>query len=153
MRNMDVAYDRATPTPSSTKVYEVQRHSEGRWLVDTVSDDREVAIALAKSLMGGRRAPSGVRVMAVMMTDNGKFSEVSVYRSTMLDKEGEAAPAPKPKIEAKPKPAQEQREFKHAERPKEAAKKKAFGIVQTLQFAFGLGVVLAALEALNLMMR
>jgi hypothetical protein len=152
MREMALPYDRAVSAPSSTKVYEVQRHSEGRWLVDTVSDDREVAIALAKSLMGGRRAPSGVRVMAVMMTDNGKFSEVSVYRSTVLDKGAEPAPAPRPKIEAKPKPVPE-REFKHSDRPKEAKAKKGFGVVQTLQFAFGIGVLLAALEALHLMMR
>jgi hypothetical protein len=149
-----MALPSARTSDAPAKTYEVQRYTQGRWTVDAVSDDKEMAIELAKSLMGARRPPSGVRVMSVMISDTGKFSEVSVYRSTMADQGREAAPAPKPKIEAKPKAQAESRDFKHSGQAPAAAKKSGFRkFLFALQMAFGLGVTLAAGEALYLMMR
>jgi len=151
---MALPLDKEIAPPQVTRTYEVQRHTEGRWLVDSVSDDKDVAIELAKTLMSGRRPPSGVRVMAVMLTDSGTFSEVSVYRSTMLDQGREAAPKPKPKIEAKPARAGEQRDFKRSDRPPAPKPKGKFqNLIHTLQLALGIGVMLAGVEALYLMMR
>jgi hypothetical protein len=138
-----------------TRTYEVQRHAQGRWIVDTVSDDKEMAIECAKNLMAGRRPPSGVRVMSVMLSDTGKFSEISVFRSTMADQGREAAPASRPKVEAKPKTPTESRDFKHSGQGAAAVAKKRplRNLFFALQIAFGLGVTLAAAEALYLMMR
>jgi hypothetical protein len=143
------------PPPRASRTYEVQRYSNGRWTVDTLSDDKDVAVELAKSVMGGRRPPSGVRVMAVELRDDGKFSEVSVYRSTMID-QARTEPQPvKSKAAAEPKPHNETRDFKHGERgPQEVKTKSGFkNLMRTLQLAFGLAATLAALQALHLLMR
>jgi hypothetical protein len=143
-------------TPRTTRTYEVQRHSQGRWMVDSVTDDKDVAIEMAKSLMNGRRPPSGARVMAVELKDTGKFSEISVYRSTMVDPGRDEAQPLRPKIDATAKTSTETRDFKHGERPQAPAKEKSSGIrnlIRSLQLAFGLAATAAALEALHLLMR
>jgi hypothetical protein len=141
--------------PSTTRTYEVQRHSQGRWMVDSVTDDKDVAIEMAKSLMNGRRPPSGARVMAVELKDTGKFSEISVYRSTMADQSRDEAQPAKPKIEATAKANNETRDFKQGGRPQAPAKEKESGIkslIRSLQLIFGLAATAAALEALHLLM-
>jgi hypothetical protein len=141
--------------PRASRTYEVQRFSFGRWTVDTLSDDKDVAIELAKSIMSGRRPPSGVRVMAVELRDDGKFSEISVYRSTMID-QARSEPLPgKPKAASDPKAHNETRDFKYGSRGPEEVKTKAGfkNLLRTLQLAFGLAATLAALQALHLLMR
>lgn len=153
---MALPSEKESVAPSApARTYEVQRHAQGRWIVDSVSDDKEMAIELAKSLMSGRRPPSGVRVMSVMLSDSGKFSEISVYRSTLGDQGREAAPAPKPKVDVKAKAPTETRDFHHSGHPAAAIAKKSplRNLFFALQCAFGLGVTLAAAEALYLMMR
>lgn len=142
--------------PGRVRTYEVQRHEKGRWIVDTLADDKEVAIESAKMLMTGRRPPSGVRVMAVELKDSGKFSEISVYRSTIADGGRDEAPAPRPKIEVKAKPTAEMRDFTHAERSAPAQEVKGSGFknaVRALVLAFGVGAALAAFQALRVLMR
>ncbi len=140
--------------PRGSRTYEVQRYSFGRWTVDTVSDDKDFAIEMAKSVMSGRRPPSGVRVMAVELRDDGKFSEISVYRSTMIDQGRPEPQAPKPKTTAEPKGPNETRDFKRSGRAPEEMKRGGFkSLLWSLQLAFGLAVMLAALEALHLLMR
>lgn len=141
--------------PRASRTYEVQRYSFGRWTVDTVSDDKDVAIEMAKSVMSGRRPPSGVRVMAVELRDDGKFSEISVYRSTMIDQARSEPQAAKPKAASEPKAQNETRDFKHGARGLEEAKTKSGfkNLLRTLQLAFGLAATLAALQALHLLMR
>lgn len=143
-------------TLQAHRTYEVQRHTQGRWTVDTVSDDKEVAIELAKSVMSGRRPPSGVRVISVELRNDGKFSEVAIYRSTMMDQNREEASAAGPKIGTKPKSGAEARDFSHSGRPRGAGSERArrlWNLVRTLQLVFGLAATLAALEALHLLMR
>jgi len=84
------------------RTYEVQRLSGGRWLLDSVGDDKKVAIAMANALMKSGRAPLGVQVMAVQRSADGQFSEVRVYRLT--PEEQQAATAAQVKANAPPKP-------------------------------------------------
>ena len=142
-------------TLEASRTYEVQRHTQGRWTVDTVSDDKEVAIELAKSVMSGRRPPSGVRVISVELRDDGKFSEIAIYRSTMMDQNREEAPPARPKVETKPQSGTDVRDFNHSGRPRDAAGVRGgfWNLMRTLRLAFGLAATLAALEAVRLLMR
>jgi hypothetical protein len=144
------------PLSAPSRTYEIQRLSQGRWTVDSVSDDKEMALELAKALMRSRRAPTAARVMSVISTESGKFSEISVWRSGQPEPQREAQPAPKPKAEAQAKPAaNEVGDFKHTgEHPAPPPKKsKMRNVVYALQAAFGLGISLAAAEAVYLLMR
>lgn len=142
--------------PAAKRTYEVQRHSQGRWTVDTVSDDKDVAIELAKSVMNGRRPPSGVRVISVELRDDGKFSEIAIYRSTMMDQNRDEAQPARPMNEARPKRVAQTRDFDHSHRPRGADGRPSgrfWNLMRTLQLAFGLAATVAALEALRLLMR
>ncbi|HKT19772.1 MAG TPA: hypothetical protein VJR47_17105 [Stellaceae bacterium] len=137
------------------RTYEVQRLSQGRWIVDSVSDEKEMALMLAKSLANGKRGQGGVRVMSVMATERGKFSEISVWRSGQPEPVREAAPAPKAPPEAPAATVNQTGDFKHTgghpAPPSETSPLR--NVVYALQAAFGLGVSLAAAEAVYLLMR
>ena len=140
--------------PKTTRTYEVQRHSAGRWMVDSVSDDKDVAIELAKGLMTGRRPPSGVRVMAVELKESGKFSEISIFRSTMTDQSRDEAAPSKPRTDAKPKGGNEGRDFKQTAKPAQEKKRSTFtNLLRSVQIAVGLGLTFAVIEAVRLLMR
>ena len=143
-------------TPTTTRTFEVQRHAQGRWVVDTIADDKDCAIELAKELMNSPRPPSGVRVMAVELTDTGKFSEISVFRSTKADQGRDELQPVRPKIEATAKTNTETRELKQSGRPHAPAKAKSSALknlLRALYTAIGLGSGLAAAEAIRLLMR
>ena len=144
--------DATLSAPSRT--YEIQRLSQGRWTVDSVSDDKEMALELAKALMRSRRAPTAARVMSVISTESGKFSEISVWRSGQPETVREAPQAPKAAPEA-PAKHTEVGDFKHTgEHPAPPPKKSGMrNVVYALQAAFGLGISLAAAEAVYLLMR
>ena len=141
------------PLSAPSRTYEIQRLSQGRWTVDSVSDDKEMALELAKALMRSRRAPTAARVMSVISTESGKFSEISVWRSGQPEPQREAPPAPKAAPEA-PAKNTEIGDFKHSgEHPAPAKKSSMRNVVYALQAAFGLGISLAAAEAVYLLMR
>jgi hypothetical protein len=77
---------------SSARTFEIQRISGGRWMLDTVSDDKQIAINLANALLRSGRAPMGVQVVAVMDAGGGRFKEVQVYRATPQDQPNNDAP-------------------------------------------------------------
>ena len=81
--------------------YEIQRLSNGRWLLDSVADDKDVAIAMAQGLLGSNRAPAEVRVSAVKIQLDGTFSEVVLFHAT-----AEEQRASKSKADAVAAPAQ-----------------------------------------------
>jgi hypothetical protein len=83
------------------RTYEVQRLSGGRWLLDSVGDDKKVAISMASALMKSGRAPLGVQVMAVTKKPDGQFSEVRIYRLT--PEEQQSADAAQAKANPQPK--------------------------------------------------
>ena len=121
------------PTPATTKAqasrtYEIHRKSGGRWIVDSIADDKQIAIRMANALLKTGRAHGGVKVMAVTQGPDGEFRETQIYQATP-DSQPSAAPgqaptpsAPRAKIRierAKPDPASA------ASTQRGAAKKKA----------------------------
>ncbi|HUN47872.1 MAG TPA: hypothetical protein VMU85_15180 [Stellaceae bacterium] len=151
------------PPPSkgsggSTRTYEIQRYSGGRWMLDSVADDKEMAVAVAKSLTSGSRAASSVRVMAVQQFDDGQFSEVTVYRSTPIDDHNAEAVVRKLKVEDEVKAFREQRDFerKHKDDPPPAPKPRKKGrfadFILALQLAFGIGLTITAIQMLRIVM-
>jgi hypothetical protein len=72
------------PAGSATgRNYEIHRCVGGRWTLDSVSDEKDVAMAMAKSLLESNRAPSEVKVVVVQQKHDGQFTEVAIYRATI----------------------------------------------------------------------
>ncbi len=139
---------------ATTRSYEIQRFSSGRWMLDSVSDDKDVAIAMAKSLMASGRAPSGVRVMSVQHNQAGEFSQITIFRRTPGEPVGSETGTLKSKVVSTTKPAQEKRDFKlgspaHLAQPK---KGRFADLLFALKLAVGIGITLAAFQALRLML-
>lgn len=137
----------------ATRSYEIQRYSGGRWVLDSVSDDKEVAVSMAKALTDGPRAPAGVRVMSCQYNDDGTFSEFTVFRATPLDEHNAEAQARRIRVEEEVKTAREQRKRK-AKVPAPAKKQRRFSeVILALELAFGIGITLTALQMLRLALR
>lgn len=68
--------------------FELRKYVEGRWMLDSVFDDKAEAIAEAKSLMARSRTLSAIRVVAVTEDETG-FKEWTVYKQTIVDEENE----------------------------------------------------------------
>lgn len=143
-----------TVAARTMRTYEVQRHVQGRWSVESVADNKEIAIELAKALMHGKRPPSSVRVMSVETKADGAFSEVSVFRAGMGEQKTTEA-APKPKIEVKPAAKTEMRDFKHVEPPPQVPKKRGgfSNVLRAVGFAFGIGTIIVIVQLLFHLMR
>ena len=52
-------------------------------MLDSVADARDIAVAMAKSLLDGSRPSSEVKVLAVQQKPDGEFSEVTIYQATL----------------------------------------------------------------------
>ncbi|HTZ77473.1 MAG TPA: hypothetical protein VMC10_06190 [Stellaceae bacterium] len=142
----------------TSRSYEIQRYSGGRWFLDSVADDKEMAVAVAKSLTSGARGPTSVRVMAVQQYEDGQFSEVTVYRSTPIDEHNAEASVRKLKVADEVKASREQREFERKHKddppPAPARKKGRFAdLILALQLAFGIGLTVTAIQMLRIVMR
>ena len=143
------------PAQAPTRTYEIQKFSSGRWILDSVADDKKVAVEMATALMKSGRAPHGVQVMSVQQSSDGQFSQVRIYRATPNDPAPEA-PSKAPKVEAKAAASKphEVGDFKHGAHgagAKEKSKKK--DLFFALKIAFGCGVTAAAAEAAYLFLR
>jgi len=150
-----VALQSSDAAPSLTRTYEIQRFSNGRWMLDSVADDKKVAIEMATALCKGGRAPGGVQVMAVQQSRAGQFSEVRVFRSMPNDGAAEKQ-APAPEGKAEPKAPAEVRDFKHgahADAPESPKKERFRDLVLALKVATFLGIAAAAFEAFHLLSR
>jgi hypothetical protein len=129
------------------RTYEIQRLSGGRWVLDSVGDDKKVAIAMANALMKSGRAALGVQVMAVQRGADGQFSEVRVYRLTPEEQQSAEA------AHAKANPQQQKPKLK-VERPRDegadggrtrlraAPRQRAFSLKDRGMW-IGIGAVLA----------
>jgi len=140
----------------ATRSYEIQRYSGGRWVLDSVSDDKEVAVSMAKTLMDGTRSPSGVRVMSCQYNDDGTFSEFTVFRATPVDEHNAEAQTRRLKFEEEVKTAREERATRRrSERAAVPPKKnRRFNeVILALQLAFGIGITLTAIQMLRLALR
>jgi hypothetical protein len=82
--------------PAQARTFEVQRRSGDRWLLDSVADDKQIAINLANSLLKSGQARLGVQVVAVLHTEDGQFKEVRVYRATPQDQRDADSGPPRP---------------------------------------------------------
>jgi hypothetical protein len=135
-----------------TRSYEVQKFASGRWTLDSVSDDKEVSIAMAKSLLASGRAPSGVRVMSVQSNRNGQFSQITIFRQAPGEEPAQTTTTLKPRATSESARQQEKRDFSHGEaHAAPTKKKKRFAdLILALKLAVGLGVALAAFQALRL---
>lgn len=67
--------------------FEIRKYVGGRWLLDSVFDDKSVAVAEAKQLMERNTSLPGVRVVAVAEEDAGSFREWTVFRQMIVDDE------------------------------------------------------------------
>jgi hypothetical protein len=153
-----VALRSSDATPAITRTYEIQKFSSGRWMLDSVADDKKVAVEMAAALMKSGRAPGGVQVMAVQRSQDGQFSEVRVHRSMPNDPQATEKPAAAPKVEAKPevKKPIEIRDFKHSDQldsAPEPRKSRFKDLLLVLKIAFGLGLCAAMIEAFHLLAR
>jgi hypothetical protein len=135
-----------------TRSYEVQKFASGRWTLDSVSDDKEVAIAMARSLLASGRATLGVRVMSVQSNRDGQFSQITIFRQAPGEEPTQMTTTLKPRTQTEPARPQEKRDFAHSEtRADSTAEKKRFAdLILALKLAVGLGVALAAFQALRL---
>jgi hypothetical protein len=140
----------------SVRSYEIQRFSGGRWVLDSVSDDKEVAVSMAKALMESTRAPAGVRVMSCQQNDDGTFNEFTVFRASPLDEHNQEAQSRRLKVEEEVKSAREQRQVaRRRERTVEPIKKKQRfrEVILALELAFGIGITLTAIQMLRIAFR
>jgi len=67
--------------------FEIRKYVGGRWLLDSVFDDKAVAVAEAKALMERNTSLPGVRVVAVAEEEAGSFREWTVFRQMIVDDE------------------------------------------------------------------
>jgi hypothetical protein len=65
-----------------TRTYELHRQTGGRWVLDSVADDKDVALAMAKALLTSARPPAEVRIAAVETRADGAFSDMTIFRAT-----------------------------------------------------------------------
>jgi hypothetical protein len=70
--------------------YEIRKYSGGRWMLDSIFDDKDHAVDEAKSLMDRSRTLAAIRVVAVTDDETG-FKEWTVYKQSIVDGENEQA--------------------------------------------------------------
>jgi secreted Zn-dependent insulinase-like peptidase len=70
--------------------FELRKYVEGKWVLDTIFDEKSEAIAEARALMARVRALSAVRIVAVTEDETG-FKERTVYKQTIVDEDNEQA--------------------------------------------------------------
>lgn len=136
--------------------YEVQRLVAGRWVTESVTGDKEAAIAMAKTLHESGRAAAGVRVMAVQLTPGGEFSEITLYRAMPHEPAEPRIVARKmaiveSPIAEKPSIAREFSRLGDPRMPMPAA--GSSNVILALKIAFGIGFALVAFEAILLLHR
>jgi hypothetical protein len=66
--------------------FELRKHVGGRWLLDSVFDDKSIAIEEAKALKEHFKSVSAVSVVAVT-EENGEFREWTVFRQSIVEEE------------------------------------------------------------------
>jgi hypothetical protein len=141
----------------ASRSYEIQRYSGGRWVLDSVADDKDVAVSMARSLIEGVRAPAGVRVMSCQQNDDGTFSEFTVFRASPVDEHNAEATARRLKVEEEVRTFREQRHQKRDGQAAASPKKKKSGrfkdVILAVQLAFGIGIMLTAFQVLRIAFR
>ena len=103
--------------------YEIRKYSGGRWMLDSIFDDKDDAVDEAKSLMERSRALTAIRVVAVANDETG-FKEWTVYKQSIVDGENEQATQRASQVRREVEAARAQRKADAAPKAKPAAKKR-----------------------------
>ena len=139
---------------ATTRTYEIQRFSGGRWMLDSVADDKKVALEMAAALMKSGRAPGGVQVMSVQQGRDGQFNQISIHRampnSAPTTEKSAAGPKAEVKAEVKKTEVGDFKSGTHPDKPKAPKKGRFKDVVLALKVAFGLGLCVAIFEAYRL---
>ncbi|HYB08836.1 MAG TPA: hypothetical protein VEJ16_04135 [Alphaproteobacteria bacterium] len=64
--------------------FELQSFQAGNWKIDSIYDDKELAIDMAKRLLGARRA-TAMRVVEERFADDGELKSRVVFRQSLVD--------------------------------------------------------------------
>jgi hypothetical protein len=99
--------------------FELRKYAGGRWMLDSVYDDKDLATTEAKSLIEHFRTIPAVRVIAVAEED-GQFREWTVFKQGMTDDQQAVARtiAPRPAAPPAAPSVAQTREMPVVDRPK-----------------------------------
>jgi hypothetical protein len=131
--------------------FEVRKYSGGRWMLDSIFDDKDDAVDEAKSLMDRSRSLAAIRVVAVTDDETG-FREWTVYKQSIVDDENEQATQRASQARREVEAARTRRQ---AEAAKGATSKSKSGsdwlyfAGLTARFAFVVGIGVAAFALLR----
>jgi len=64
--------------------FELQSFQAGNWKIDSIYDDKELAVDMAKRLLGSRRA-TAMRVVEERFGDDGELKSRVVFRQSLVD--------------------------------------------------------------------
>jgi hypothetical protein len=103
--------------------YEIRKYTGGRWMLDSIFDDKDDAVDEAKSLMERSRALTAIRVVAVANDETG-FKEWTVYKQSIVDGENEQANQRASQVRREVEAARAQRKHDGAPKAKPAPKGK-----------------------------
>lgn len=130
--------------------YEIHAYSAGKWKIQGFFDNKDLAVAEARRMEAGRRSP-GVRVIEERYdAQAGGYKSRTVYRSSAMDEENEAALKQRAEVRREVQQSRESREQEAARaqrtrKPAPSASRvyamlaaKAIAI-----FAFGFGAIYA----------
>jgi hypothetical protein len=103
--------------------YEIRKYTGGRWMLDSIFDDKDDAVDEAKSLMERSRSLTAIRVVAVANDETG-FKEWTVYKQSIVDGENEQATQRASQVRREVEAARAQRKLEAAPKQKAAPKKR-----------------------------
>jgi hypothetical protein len=103
--------------------YEIRKYAGGRWMLDSIFDDKDDAVDEAKSLMERTRALTAIRVVAVTNDETG-FKEWTVYKQSIVDNENEQANQRASQVRREVETARAQRKIEVAPKAKPASRTK-----------------------------
>lgn len=103
--------------------YEIRKYTGGRWMLDSIFDDKDDAVDEAKSLMERSRALTAIRVVAVANDETG-FKEWTVYKQSIVDGENEQATQRATQVRREVEAARAQRKHDAPPKTKVVAKKR-----------------------------
>ena len=103
--------------------YEIRKYGGGRWMLDSIFDDKDDAVDEAKSLMERSRGLTAIRVVAVANDETG-FKEWTVYKQSIVDGENEQATQRASQVRREVDAARAQRKADAAPKAKAVAKKR-----------------------------
>ena len=103
--------------------FEIRKYTGGRWMLDSIFDDKDDAVDEAKSLMERSRALTAIRVVAVANDETG-FKEWTVYKQSIVDGENEQATQRASQVRREVEAARAQRKAEAPPKAKAAPKKR-----------------------------